>query len=216
MLQIRDVMTRDVLTVTPETTLREAADLFARRHVSGAPVVVGGKVVGVVSSTDLLEFVASNLGAQTDRDEAQDGSEWEPPPTSDVGDAPPSTYFSALWSDTGADAAERFAESEGPQSDALDQIMVSELMTRGALSLAAGLPLSAAAEYMRSAGVHRVLVLEGGRLAGIITSSDVTRAVAEHKVAERRYVFARSEASAGTTPIPSDRRTGQTGTPASR
>src|SRR5512141_2247123 len=60
MLQIRDVMTREVFTVTADTSLREAADLLTQHHVSGAPVMAGHDVVGVVSATDLLVFIASH------------------------------------------------------------------------------------------------------------------------------------------------------------
>jgi len=41
MLRLRDIMTTDALTVTPETTVREAMELLARHHVSDAPVVGG-------------------------------------------------------------------------------------------------------------------------------------------------------------------------------
>jgi CBS domain-containing protein len=50
-----DVMTRDVLTVTPETPVQEVANLLLSRAISGAPVVESdGTVVGVVSEGDLL------------------------------------------------------------------------------------------------------------------------------------------------------------------
>ena len=51
MLALRDIMTADVVTVSPQTTLREAMELLAQRHLSGAPVVSGGELVGVVSAT---------------------------------------------------------------------------------------------------------------------------------------------------------------------
>ena len=191
MLQIRDVMTRDVLTVTPETTLRDAAELFARRHVSGAPVVVGEKVVGVVTATDLLDFVASTPTVPTGGEEPREVDEWALEKW-DVGDAPPATYFNELWSDAGASTDERFAETGGPEWDLFAEHTVAEVMTRKAVSLAPDLPVTAAADYMKSTGVHRVLVLDQGRLLGIITSSDVTRAVAEHKIADHKYVFDRS------------------------
>ena len=192
MLQIRDVMTRDVLTVTPETTLREAADLFSRRHVSGAPVVVGEKVVGVVSSTDLLEFMASSSGVPTRSEEPREVEEPDTLPGWDADDAlPPAAYFSALWTDVSAEPAERFADTRSPEWDTLAEHTVDEVMTRTVCSLAPHLPVTAAADYMKRAEVHRLLVLDGERLVGIVTASDVMRAVAEHKLDERRYVFDR-------------------------
>ena len=57
MLRVSDIMTRDVLVATPDMTLREAAELFAAHHISGAPVVSGTHVVGVVSAADILDFL---------------------------------------------------------------------------------------------------------------------------------------------------------------
>jgi CBS domain-containing protein len=57
-LKLKDMMTRDVLSVTPDTTLRDAMQLLSERHVGGAPVVDRGKVVGIFSSTDILAFLA--------------------------------------------------------------------------------------------------------------------------------------------------------------
>lgn len=67
MLRLRDIMTTDVVTLTSDTTLREAMELFAHHHVSGAPVVAGGRIVGVVSATDLMMFAASLAGVPTPR-----------------------------------------------------------------------------------------------------------------------------------------------------
>jgi len=52
---IRDLMTTDVVTVTPSTSLKEAAELLANRRISGVPVVESdGRVVGVLSEADVL------------------------------------------------------------------------------------------------------------------------------------------------------------------
>lgn len=54
-MKIRDLMTRDVSTVTPETPLKEAAAVLARRGISGLPVVdPDGQVVGVLSEADVM------------------------------------------------------------------------------------------------------------------------------------------------------------------
>lgn len=54
-MKIQDVMTKDVLTVRPDTPLKEAAAVLARNGVSGVPVVNGdGTVVGVFSEADIL------------------------------------------------------------------------------------------------------------------------------------------------------------------
>ena len=48
-------MNRDVITVTPETTLKDVAELLVAHRIAGAPVCdAGGKVLGVVSEADIL------------------------------------------------------------------------------------------------------------------------------------------------------------------
>jgi CBS domain-containing protein len=55
MMIVRDVMTEDVLTVLPDTPLKDVAQLLVSRGISGVPVVaLDGSVMGVVSEADLL------------------------------------------------------------------------------------------------------------------------------------------------------------------
>src|ERR1700720_2545903 len=54
-MRAMDVMTTDVITVDPETTVQSLATLLAERGISGAPVVDSdGRLVGVISECDLL------------------------------------------------------------------------------------------------------------------------------------------------------------------
>ncbi|HKK08169.1 MAG TPA: CBS domain-containing protein, partial [Gemmatimonadota bacterium] len=68
MLRVRDVMTLDVVTTSPGTSLRDVAETLVAEGVSGLPVVAGDEVVGVVSATDLAAFAADTPGAPTERD----------------------------------------------------------------------------------------------------------------------------------------------------
>ncbi|MBV8455195.1 MAG: CBS domain-containing protein, partial [Acetobacteraceae bacterium] len=54
-MRAMDVMTTDVITVDPDTTIRAFATLLAERGISGAPVVdASGRLVGIISEGDLL------------------------------------------------------------------------------------------------------------------------------------------------------------------
>lgn len=56
MLRVKEIMTKDVVTVTKETTVAELAKIFAEQHISSLPVLDGaGKLVGIVTETDLVE-----------------------------------------------------------------------------------------------------------------------------------------------------------------
>jgi len=59
-LTARDVMTMEVITVTPGTPLAEFARLCAEDNISGCPVTrVDGALVGIVSKTDLIQRMLS-------------------------------------------------------------------------------------------------------------------------------------------------------------
>jgi CBS domain-containing protein len=54
-MKVADVMTRDVISVAPDSPLREVARILSERRISGVPVVDdAGAVVGIVSEADLL------------------------------------------------------------------------------------------------------------------------------------------------------------------
>jgi len=54
-MQVQDIMTKKVLTVRPETTVREVAEILVNHKISGVPVVEDdGRLVGIVSEGDLM------------------------------------------------------------------------------------------------------------------------------------------------------------------
>ncbi len=60
-LPIKDAMTTDVITIEPDTRLREAAKLMATKWIRHLPVVESGRVVGIVSQRDLTGVLAEAL-----------------------------------------------------------------------------------------------------------------------------------------------------------
>ena len=61
-VSLRDVMTRDVVTIHPETSLQEAAEIMFQKWFRHLPVVTEeGKVVGIISLRDLLTLVAEGM-----------------------------------------------------------------------------------------------------------------------------------------------------------
>lgn len=61
-LTIKEVMTAPVVTVGPDEPIEEAALVMETHRVSGLPVVEGGKLVGILTITDLLRAFVSFLG----------------------------------------------------------------------------------------------------------------------------------------------------------
>ena len=61
---IEEVMSRDVVTITEYTALEEAARIMADHKISGLPVMRGGKLVGIITETDLFKIFLELLGAR--------------------------------------------------------------------------------------------------------------------------------------------------------
>ena len=56
---MRQVMTKNVVTITAETTIKEAVLMFLEGEFHALPVVEGGKITGIVTTTDLLKHFIS-------------------------------------------------------------------------------------------------------------------------------------------------------------
>lgn len=180
---VSEIMTREVMTLDPRASLRESVEAFRAEDVSGAPVTTNGEVVGVVSVTDILEFQATHPGVPVSHSEENETEPLEPPQPWEGGEEePPSTYFVDYWSDVGAELTARFDETEGPEWDILENHVVSEVMTRIVVSVPPHASVREAARRMLDAEVQRLLVIEDGHLHGILTATDVVRAVAEDRV----------------------------------
>jgi CBS domain-containing protein len=172
MQAVRDIMTTDVVRLDPEMTLREAAVVFADRHVTGAPVVANGRVMGVLSASDILEAEASIASDTGDAGITTiDGFEDEGGSTA--------AFFARLWPDAAVDVNERFrADRRGDSVTAgspLDALMVADAMSRSILDVRPEATITHAAERMATASVHRLLVVDDDGLVGIITTSDIAR-----------------------------------------
>lgn len=179
-LTLGDIMSQDVVIVSPETTLRDVLELLVGRGISGVPVAVRDKVVGVISARDLLEFEASNPGVPIGRPDPMDEEETTPEWQDAQGTS--THYFWKMWDNSGADVLERFESSDSPEWDALEEHTVAEVMTRAVYALPPDAAVSKGARYMLSTGIHRVLVMTEDRLLGLVTTTDIVRAVAEERI----------------------------------
>ena len=197
MLRLRDIMTTDLITLDPNLTVREAMDVCVSKRISGAPVVAGDEVIGVISATDLLQLAAALPGVPTERevgaDSVEDVRDDVETANADSGDDDPTAlYFTDLWEDAGATVVERMAVPATAEWNSLEEHTVSEAMTLAPVhALTPDTFVTIAADYMRHAKIHRVLVMTGRKLLGVVTTTDITNAVADGKLTAHTYVFDR-------------------------
>jgi len=61
---VKEVMTRDVITITENTPLEEAARIMADNKIGGLPILRDDRVVGIITETDLFKIFLEMLGAR--------------------------------------------------------------------------------------------------------------------------------------------------------
>jgi len=151
-LKVREIMTTAVITVNPDTTVGELADILAKNKISGVPVVDGeGRVLGMVSEADII---------------LQDADLHFP------------YYIQFLESVIYLQSVHKFEERFRKQIGS----KVSEIMTEEVVSATPEATVREVATLMADRNVNRLPVTENGRLVGIVTRGDIVRAIAQQKV----------------------------------
>jgi len=59
MFTIEQVMAKKLVTISPETTIKEAAEILAAKEFHALPVVEGDLLVGIITTTDLIKYLIS-------------------------------------------------------------------------------------------------------------------------------------------------------------
>jgi CBS domain-containing protein len=179
MINVRDIMSASVVTVSPGATIRQLARLLADEEITGAPVVdENGALVGVVSATDVVRLAAEDAEVHIASSSLRSDRMLIPDPDGDE-EPDPDPYGFFLPEDSpfsGERLLDEFAESE------LDAVLVSEIMTPVAFSVGPGDSVRELADFLMRGRIHRAVVVENDRLHGIVTSGDVLRAVADGRL----------------------------------
>lgn len=164
---VSEIMRTKVTTVREDTPVRDLARLLVRERISGVPVVDGDdRVIGVASATDILRLAAHEPTA--------DLAPLEPLPREPGGGEAKEAYYVEPCGD---------AEGLGPLVLSLvpprwmDSRSVGDIMSRTCHSVRRKTTLSDLARLLLRLRIHRAMVIEEGKLVGIVTAFDVMRAM---------------------------------------
>ncbi|MEM5872390.1 MAG: CBS domain-containing protein [Candidatus Aenigmatarchaeota archaeon] len=58
-VKVSEIMTKNIITITPDKTLEEAGDIMTKYKIKKLPVVEGGRLVGIVTASDLVAYEKS-------------------------------------------------------------------------------------------------------------------------------------------------------------
>lgn len=151
----RDVMRTGVVKVRPDMPLRELEEVLLRERIQGAPVVEGNRVIGVVSRSDVVRQL------KLEEERLEDAS----------------YYLEPFDADQRApEEDDRIFEGAGVR---VANLPVREVMIEDVVSVPPDATLPEVARQMLERPVHRVFVLEGGELLGVISSLDLVRELAK-------------------------------------
>jgi CBS domain-containing membrane protein len=153
-----DVMVRTVTTLKADDLLAQAASLFLREQVTGAPVVdAAGHCVGVLSVSDIM-----GAEQKVDKERRRIAQ---------------SSFFQSNLALPASVYAERLAQLRDKLAPAAEQ-PVGRFMTSDLVSVAEGTPLATVVRDMVDAHIHRVVVTDSdGKLKGIISTTDILAAL---------------------------------------
>ncbi|MCZ7400592.1 MAG: CBS domain-containing protein [Candidatus Methanoperedens sp.] len=154
-MKIKDVMNKDVIICAPNDTLGHLADMFKKNHISGIPVVDKGKVVGLVSETDLIKLFKIP------------------------------EYSNDLWLPSPFEIIEipirdlvKFEETK-KFFENMKLRPVKEIMTKTVHAISPDEDLEDASTMMVKYDVNRLPVIENGKLVGIVARSDIIKGLSE-------------------------------------
>ncbi|MGC2203811.1 MAG: CBS domain-containing protein [Stellaceae bacterium] len=149
-MRAMDVMTTNVITVGPDTSVQEIAKVLSERSISGVPVVdADQRLLGIVSEGDLLHRVETG----TERRVQRRRRSW--------------------WLDTvGSDEelARDYVKSHGRTA--------KDVMTREVITVTDTTELADIANLLETRRIKRVPVIKDGKLVGIVSRANLVRALA--------------------------------------
>lgn len=148
MLRARDIMTREVLTVSPETRIGDATRLLLERRINGVPVVDDtGRLVGILCQSDLI--------AQQKQ-------------------LPMPSLFTLL----DAMIPLRSLKQLEKQVEKIAASTVAQAMTQAPVTVDPDTPVDQLAALMVDRKFHTLPVLSDGRLVGVVGKEDVLKTLA--------------------------------------
>ena len=147
MITAGEIMTRNIVTVKKETTIRELAVLFSSRRISSAPVVDdAGDIIGIVTETDLVE---------------QDKSLHIPTVVS--------IFDWVIYLESGKKFEKELKKMTGQT--------VGDIYSPEVETVLPSTPVSEVADIMSSKKIHAIPVVEGTKVVGVIARIDMIRSM---------------------------------------
>jgi CBS domain-containing protein len=153
-MKVKDVMNPNVVFCKPDDTVREAAKILKENNISGAPILEGEELVGIISEADLLRLLIV----------PEKGDLWLPSPF-EVIEIPIRELIG--WEET-----KRMLSDVGSTK-------IKEIMTKDVHTISSEASIEEASEHMIRHRINRLPVTEDSRVVGIVTRGDIIKGLAK-------------------------------------
>lgn len=154
MLRVKDIMSKPVITVGPDTLVKDASAMLAQNNISGLPVMENGKIVGIFSEVDVLRSIKTQK--------------------KDLRLVYPSI------SSLGIAFQEEVTQREILEAyEEIGRMSVRDVMSTHVEVVGPDITVSEAVMRMVQRGINRLPVVEKNVVVGIVTRADVIRGLAK-------------------------------------
>jgi len=150
--QAKNLMTKDVIYLHPEDTIFEAAKLFSQLDIHGLPVVKDGKLIGMITVTDIIKFI----DIKTDNIPEIKGA------------ALPDVILAIFRTMKSSENFERELEK-------ISNFKVEDIMSKEVIIVNQKTSFLEIARLMDKHNIHRVPVVSKNKLVGMITGVDLMK-----------------------------------------
>lgn len=162
MMNVAAIMQTHPETVSPEMALNRLEERFIQSHFTGFPVVEDGRLVGVVSRSDVVRSLL------TERSRAEQVSD----------------FYSQMGPSSEADASRSLEAIAAQVGIRLASQRVADVMVENVVTIEGDQSVRALAGIMLEGALHRVPVVSEGKLIGLVTTMDLVRAIADGRLDE--------------------------------
>lgn len=162
-MQVKEIMTRKVITLKQQDTLKTALSMFKKKKISGFPVINNNrKVIGVVSETDILRIIDVH---------------------SRIFKADSSVMLPMVL---GIIHNGKHFEQVREHVKKIMNLRVSQFMKKKPITLDEKDDIYKASSIMTKKDINRIPVTKKGRLVGIVTRSDVVNVLVGKRLAQTK------------------------------
>ena len=150
-LGVKELMSRDILTVYEGWSIKRLAGFFVKHHISGAPVIAADdELVGVVAQYDVVCFESKTPSEREMKQLVQ--------------------FYCGPY---GGELSE--GDLKHLKEKASEYCTVNSIMTPEVVSIDISLSASSACEQLVKRDLHRLFVTEAGKLVGVVSAMDFLR-----------------------------------------